>query len=148
MIRIGASDGLVLRKVGGLGMSFGSWPCAALIASRTSVAAASMLRLRLNCRVIVLVPSTLMLVICASDGIWPNCVSSGVATVAAMVAGLAPGYCAVTEIVGNSTSGNGATGRNGKAAAPTRKIAAMSSEVAIGRRMKGVEMLISRGLFL
>ena len=34
-----ASDGLISRKVGGLGMSFGNEPCAALIASSTSVSA-------------------------------------------------------------------------------------------------------------
>ena len=112
-IRMGASAGLVLRKVGGLGMSFGSWPPAALMASSTSVAAPSMLRLRLNCRVIWLLPRTLTEVICASPGIWPNCVSSGVATAVAMVSGLAPGYWPVTVMVGNSTAGRGATGRNG-----------------------------------
>ncbi len=60
-----------------------------------------------------LLPSTLTEVICARPGIWPNCVSSGVATAVAIVAGLAPGYWPVTLMVGNSTAGNGATGRNG-----------------------------------
>jgi hypothetical protein len=36
--------------------------------------------------------------------------ATGVATVAAMVSGLAPGKLAVTEMVGNSTWGKGATG--------------------------------------
>ena len=94
-------------------MSFGSCPPAALIASSTSFAAPSMLRLRSNCSVIWLVPSTLTDVICDRPGIWPNCVSSGVATAVAIVSGLAPGYCAVTVSVGNSTVGSGATGRNG-----------------------------------
>ena len=39
MMRIGASAGLVLRKVGGFGMSLGNCPPAALIASSTSLAA-------------------------------------------------------------------------------------------------------------
>ncbi len=113
MIRIGASAGLVLRKVGGLGRSFGNCPPAALIASSTSLAAASMLRERSNCKVICVLPSTLTDVICVRPGIWPNCVSSGVATEVAIVCGLAPGYCADTVRVGNSTEGSGATGRNG-----------------------------------
>ena len=83
------------------------------MAVSTSVAAASMLRARSNCRVIWLVPMTLTDVICARPGICPNCVSSGVATADAMVARLAPGYCAVTLRVGNSTAGSGATGRKG-----------------------------------
>jgi hypothetical protein len=39
-----------------------------------------------------------------------NCFSSGVATVAAIVAGLAPGRLAVTVIVGKSTFGRSLTG--------------------------------------
>ena len=39
---------------------------------------------------------------------WP---SSGVATVAAMVSGEAPGRLAETEMVGKSTFGNSETGR-------------------------------------
>ena len=112
-IMIGASAGLVLRSVGGLGMSFGSCPAAALMASSTSVAAPSMLRLRSNWRVIWLLPRTLTEVICVRPGIWPNWVSSGVATAVAMVLGLAPGYWPVTLMVGNSTAGSGATGRKG-----------------------------------
>ena len=91
MMRIGASAGLVLRNVGGFGISFGNCPPAALIASSTSVAAASMLRDRSNCIVIWLEPETFTDVICAKPGICPNCVSSGVATAVAIVCGLAPG---------------------------------------------------------
>ena len=95
-------------------MSFGSEPWAALIASSTSVSALPMSVPRSNCSVICVLPSTLVEVICASPGsIWPNSVSSGVATVEAMVSGLAPGYCAVTVRVGNSTFGSGATGSSG-----------------------------------
>ena len=143
MIRMGASAGLVLRKVGGFGMSFGSCPPAALIASSTSFAAASMLRLRSNCSVIWLVPITLTEVICDRPGICPNWVSSGVATAVAIVCGLAPGYWALTDSVGNSTEGSGATGRNGYAASPARKIATTISDVAIGRSMNGRETFIA-----
>ncbi len=111
---IGLSAGLIARNVGGLGMSFGNDPCAAFIASNTSVSALPRSVLRLNCSVIVVVPSTLADVICDSPGsICPKSVSSGVATVDAMVSGLAPGYCAVTVNVGNCTFGNGATGSSG-----------------------------------
>ena len=58
-------------------------------------------------------PSTLTEVIWAMPGICANCRSSGCATVVAMVSGLAPGYLAFTLMVGNSTLGSGALGRNG-----------------------------------
>ena len=80
-MKIGASAGLILRMVGWFGRFFGNCPCAALIASSTSVDAASMLRSRSNCSVTVLVPSTFVEVICARPLIWLNCVSSGSATV-------------------------------------------------------------------
>ncbi len=112
-MKIGASAGLTLRMVGWFGRFFGNCPCAALIASSTSVDAASMLRSRSNCSVTVLVPSTFIDVISVRPLIWLNCVSSGSATVDAIVSGLAPGYCAVTVIVGKSTCGKGATGSSG-----------------------------------
>ena len=58
-----------------------------------------------------------------------------------MVSGLAPGRLAYTLMVGKSTCGNGATGRNRKATAPASKIASEMSEVATGRRMNGAEKL-------
>ena len=58
-------------------------------------------------------PSTLSEVICDTPGICENSRSSGCATVDAMVSGLAPGSDAVTEMVGKSTRGSGATGSNG-----------------------------------
>ena len=89
---IGASDGLVSRNVGGFGIAFGSEPWAALIASSTMVASALMSALRSNCKVIWRLPSTLVEVVCVRPGsISPNSVSSGVATVEAIVSGLAPG---------------------------------------------------------
>ena len=113
MIMIGASAGFTLRYVGGDGMALGSEPCAALIAACTSAAAASMLRLRSNCSVICVVPITLLEVIWLTALIWANCCSSGSATVAAIVSGLAPGKLAVTVMVGKSTVGSGACGRKG-----------------------------------
>jgi hypothetical protein len=53
----------------------------------------------------------------------PKTLSKGVATVAAMVSGLAPGKLADTEMVGKSTWGKGATGNcrdNGATKGPCR----------------------------
>ena len=102
-----------------------------------------MLRLRSNCNVTTVEPSELTELICATPAIWPNWRSSGVATVAAMVSGLAPGTVALTWMVGKSTCGSGATGNSGKATMPTSASAAINSDVAIGRRMKTSEMFIS-----
>ncbi len=68
-------------------------------------------------------------------GIALNCTSSGVATEDAMVSGLAPGSCAVTRMVGNSASGNGATGSRGKAMTPSRTNAKVNNKVATGWSM-------------
>ena len=57
-----------------------------------------------------LMPNELDEVIVCSDGIWPNCRSSGAVTSAAMVSGLAPGNCVVTWMVGKSTCGNAEIG--------------------------------------
>ena len=51
-------------------------------------------------------------VICDKPLIWPNCRSKGVVTDDAMTSGLAPGYCAVTWIVGKSTGGRAEIGRS------------------------------------
>src|SRR5262249_6749994 len=115
------------------------------MAACTSCAAASMLRSRSNCSVIEVEPSVLVDVIWVTPEICPNRRSSGCATVAAMTSGLAPGNCACTEMVGKSTCGSGATGSSGNATSPTIASAAISSEVAIGRRMKGSEMLMKPG---
>jgi hypothetical protein len=72
-------------------------------------------------------------------GICESWRSSGVATETAIVSALAPAMLAVTWMVGKSICGNDATGRNGNAASPTNATAAISSDVATGRRMKGSE---------
>jgi len=56
-----------------------------------------------------------------------------------MVSGLAPGKLALTEMVGKSTRGSGATGKNRKATTPESRMASVISDVATGRRMKGAE---------
>ena len=49
-----------------------------------------------------------------------------------MVSGFAPGRLAETWIVGKSTCGSGATGRNGYATSPTNRIPTMMRVVATG----------------
>src|SRR5579883_534813 len=112
------------------------------MAASTSRDAASMLRFKSNCKVIVVDPRPLEEVISVTPAILPNCFSSGVATEDAIVSGLAPGNWAATEIVGKSTAGKGDTGSSRKATAPERAIAAVSSVVATGRRIKGSEIFI------
>src|SRR3954452_3231414 len=138
---IGASDGFDLWKFGLLGRFAGNWPRAALIAACTSREAASMSRLRSNCRVMLVEPRELDEVISVTPAMRPNWRSSGVATEEAMVSGLAPGWLAETCRVGNSTCGSGETGSRRKARPPARAIATVSSVVAIGLRMNGSEML-------
>ena len=69
-----------------------------------------MSRLRSNCSVIWLIPNELDDVMVVSEGMIPNCRSSGAVTSEAMVSGLAPGSCVVTWMVGKSTCGRDAIG--------------------------------------
>src|SRR6266705_122551 len=135
-IMIGATAGFTLRYVGLRGRLVGSWLLAALIAACTSRAAPSISRSRSNCSVMRELPSEDDEVISVTPAMRPSARSRGVATVAAMTSGLAPGSCACTEIVGKSTCGSGATGRRPKAAAPASVTPAVSSTVATGRRME------------
>ena len=89
----------------------GSWREAAPIAACTSWAAASRLRLKLNCRVIEVPPTPEVEVIESMPAMVENCRSSGVATEAAIVSGLAPGCEAETWMVGKSTFGRSETAR-------------------------------------
>src|SRR2546428_373537 len=126
--------------MGLLGRLEGNWPRAALMAACTSRAAASMLRLRSNCRTMLVEPSWLVEVISVTPAMRPNWRSSGVATADAMVSGLAPGKPAETWMVGNSTWGRGDTGRKRKASAPAIATARVSSDVVTGRLMKVEEI--------
>ena len=71
-----------------------------MIAACTSRAAPSRLRLRLNCNVMLVLPTVLSEFISATSAMTPRWRSSGVATVAAIVSGLAPGMIADTVMVG------------------------------------------------
>ena len=141
-MRMDGSVGLTLRMVGGAGRFLGSCPPAAEMAVSTSCAALSILRLRSNCSVICVWPRTLVDVSWLTLGISANWYSSGAATEDAIVSGEAPGNDAETLMVGKSTCGSGATGSMGKATSPINKIAAINSDVAIGRLMKGAEIFI------
>src|SRR5260370_16928667 len=80
MKRIGLSAGFDLRKPGGVGIPGGSCGSAAEIAVCTSSAAASMLRLRLNCRVIEVEPCELVELIESIPSMPDNCLSKAVPT--------------------------------------------------------------------
>jgi hypothetical protein len=58
----------------------------------------------------------------------------------AITSGLAPGYWAVTWIVGKSTGGNAEMGKRIYPSNPISTTPAISSDVATGRWMKGSEM--------
>src|SRR5262249_56803647 len=93
----------------------GSLREALAIAAWMSWAAASMFRLRLNCTVIRPTPSPLIEVIESTPAMAPNSRSSGDATAAAIVDGLAPGRLVEIETVGKSTFGSAAPGRGAEA---------------------------------
>src|SRR5579862_146606 len=113
------------------------------MAACTSRAAASMFRLRSNCKVTLVRPSELAEVIWLMPAMRPNWRSSGVATADAIVSGLAPGKLALTEMTGNSTCGSGATGRKLKASTPESSSAAASNDVPTGRLIKGAEIFMA-----
>jgi hypothetical protein len=60
-----------------------------------------------------------------------------------MVSGLAPGRDACAEIVGKSTCGKGATGRNRNPIKPASVIPIVRSVVATGLLIKGAEMFMT-----
>ncbi len=108
----GKSAGFTLMKNGGMVICRGRCFAAVVIADCTSSAAPSMLRSRSNCMVIDVMPWPLVEIIELRPAMVENCFSSGVATEAAMVSGLAPGRSALTTMVGKSTRGSAATGRS------------------------------------
>jgi hypothetical protein len=110
-ISTGAAAGFALRKVGSVGRSLGRSIAAAFSAACTSRAALSDLRFRSNWTEIVVVPSEDCEVSSVTPAMLPSRRSSGAATLAAIVAGSAPGRLALTRMLGNSTDGMLATGR-------------------------------------
>ena len=120
-------------------MPLGSSSRAALIAAWTSRAAVLMSLSRSNWIMIRVLPWLLRLFIWLTPAIEPSERSNGVATVEAMICGLAPGRLACTVMVGKSICGSGATGSRPKLTPPSSMIARLSSKVATGRRIKGAE---------
>src|SRR5215467_3666663 len=103
-----------------------------------------MSRFRSNWRVMLVFPVWLVDTIWLTLAIRLNCRSRGVATADAIVSGLAPGRFANTLIVGKSTCGSGATGKNRNATAPASKMASEIRDVATGRRTNGPEKLVEK----
>ena len=77
----------------------------ALIAAWPSRAAPSISRLMSNCSTIWVLLTLLREVISVTPAMVPRCRSSTVATLEAMVSGLAPGMVALTAMVGMSILG-------------------------------------------
>src|SRR6266516_4121786 len=136
---IGWSAGFTFWYEGGT-MPVGSWRSVLEIAAWTSWAAASMLRSRVNCSVMLVLPRFDEEVIWSTPAIVENCFSSGVATADAIVSGLAPGRLAFTVMVGKSTFGRLLTGSSRYAIRPNTRMPIMTSVVMTGRLMKSSEM--------
>ena len=100
---------MILRKLGGLGISGGSRLVTADSTDCTSSAAESMSRSSANCTVIWVLPVLLEEITCSMPATVESCRSIGVATEAAIVPGLAPGSEAWIWMVGRSTSGSADT---------------------------------------
>ncbi len=97
---IGACEGFTLRYCGMPGMPLGSCARAALIAACTSRAASSTSRPSANFSSTWVEPWVLAESIPVSPGRVPRARSSGVATLAAIDSGLAPGRLALTLMAG------------------------------------------------
>ena len=80
---------------GGAGICGGSARVVLAIIACTSCAAASMLRFKSNCSVMLVLPCELVELIDVRPAIAENCFSSGSATAVAIVSGLAPGSAGI-----------------------------------------------------
>src|SRR5205807_3112174 len=116
---------------------------AALIAASTSRAAPLMSRSMPNCSTTREEPTELDEVISVTSAMVPRWRSRGVATLVAIVSGLAPGICAATKIVGMSTFGSGATGKRNRPRSPARATPIVRSIVATGRATNGAETFMT-----
>src|SRR5205814_5880320 len=92
----GWSVGFCFCSDGGAGMPGGRARVVLAMTAWTSCAAASMLRLKSNCSAMLVFPSELFELIAVNPAMVENCFSSGSATDAAIVSGLAPGNPADT----------------------------------------------------
>src|SRR5271155_5133796 len=97
-----------------------------------------------NVRTTRVEPTELDEVISSTSAMAPRWRSRGVATLVAMVSGLAPAIVADTKIAGMFTSGIGETGRRKNATNPASANPIVTRVVAMGRVMKGSEMFMAR----
>src|SRR4051812_4020994 len=141
-IMIGACDGLILRYCGMPGRALGSSDRLALMAAWTSRAATLMSLVRSNITLMRVDPCELLDDSSLTPAMVPRARSSGVATLEAIVSGLAPGRLAETKMTGKSTCGSGDTANSVNATAPASTIERFSSVVATGRRMNGDDTLM------
>src|SRR5205809_6619029 len=123
-------------------ISTGSRRAATVKAVCTSRAAPSMLRLRSNWMVIVVMPSDDDEVSELMPAMVESWRSIGAATDAAMVSALAPGSVAVMAMVGKSTAGSAATESSRYANTPNTMSDAVTSVVSTGRRMQVSERVM------
>ena len=144
-IMIGACDGLILRYCGMPGRALGSSERLALMAAWTSRAATLMSLPRSNITLMRADPCELFEDSSLTPAMVPSARSSGVATVEAIVSGLAPGRLAETKMTGKSICGSGDTGSSVNATAPARTTDRLSSVVATGRLMNGEDRLMATG---
>ena len=101
-----------------------------------------MLRESSNCSTTRVEPSEEEEVISVTPAMRPSARSSGIATVAAITSGLAPGRLAETAMVGKATCGSGDTGSCLNAIMPASAMPMVRSVVATGRRTKGSEIFM------
>lgn len=93
-------------------MFCGNCPAAAEIAACTSLATSFALRLKSNCKEMLVLPVELVELKEFSPAMLENCLSSGAATEDAIVSGVAPGKLAETEMKGYSTLGKALIGND------------------------------------
>src|SRR5690625_962166 len=91
-------------------------------------------------------PSDLREVICANPEMAPKDCSNGVATLEAMVSGLAPGKLDVTVIMGKSICGTGATCKKLSAGVPTAVMVKHDWVRASGRKINTLKFLTAAAL--
>src|SRR4030095_5068306 len=102
-------------------MSGGNCRTVFAIIDCTSCAAESISRSSENCSVMFVLPCEFTELMESMPAMVENCFSSGVATAAAIVSGLAPGRLACTWIVGKSIGGHRAPGRDPKPKDPKKQ---------------------------
>ena len=139
---IGKASASVFSMTGS-SMSSGRRPRTRATLSRTSWAASSIGRSRLNSRVMVAICSWLLLVRVRSPSTLVSSSSSTSVTADSITCGLAPGRITVTVTTGASASGNSRTASRVYPMMPTSTMPRLTIEESTGRRMKSSAKCIS-----